>query len=353
MPVVSVVVRFLCADELIVLDVLINRDTLLINIGLNKICLEKRVFGGIMGKIYNDITGTIGHTPLVRLNRISAGLDAELLVKLESFNPMGSLKDRIGLAMIVAAEQEGRITAGARIIEATSGNTGISLAFICSARGYHLTLIMPDNMSLERRKLFKLLGAEVILTPAITGMKGAIDKATEIYRQETNIFMPSQFSNPANPEIHAETTAKEILDDTDGQLDVVVAGVGTGGTLTGLARRLKQSLPKIAAVAVEPENSAVLSGGMPGPHTIQGIGAGFIPPVLEVALIDRVVRISDQLAVETAQRCAREEGIACGISSGAAVAAALGLAAEPEYQGKRFVIILPDIAERYFSTPLF
>ncbi|MBF0448452.1 MAG: cysteine synthase A [Magnetococcales bacterium] len=306
-----------------------------------------------MGKIYNDIIETIGHTPLVRLNHIGSHLDVELLVKLESFNPMGSVKDRIGHAMIRAAELSGQMRSGARIIEATSGNTGISLAFVCAARGYKLTLTMPDNMSLERRKLFKLLGADVVLTPAISGMKGAIDKAMDILANESNAFMPSQFSNQANPDIHFQTTAEEILADTDGQLDVVVAGIGTGGTLTGIARRLKQNLPNLKAVAVEPENSAVLSGGMPGPHSIQGIGAGFIPPILDVELINRVVRVSDQLAVQTAQTCARKEGIACGISSGAAVAAALELAQEPDSQGKRFVIILPDIAERYFSTQLF
>jgi cysteine synthase len=306
-----------------------------------------------MGTIYNNITETIGQTPLVRLNRISSHLDAELLVKMESFNPMGSVKDRIGLAMIDAAEKEGRITEKTQIIEATSGNTGISLAFVCAAKGYQLTLTMPDNMSIERRKLFKLLGAEVILTPAIAGMKGAIDQATEFLNAKSNVFMPSQFSNPANPDVHARTTAEEILADTGGRLDVVVSGVGTGGTLTGMVRRIKKDLPEIVSIAVEPENSAILSGGMPGPHSIQGIGAGFIPPILEVELISRVVRIGDQLAVDTAQQCARQEGIACGISSGAAVAAALQLAAEPEYQGKRFVIILPDIAERYFSTQLF
>ncbi|MBF0448407.1 MAG: cysteine synthase A [Magnetococcales bacterium] len=306
-----------------------------------------------MGRIYNDIIETIGHTPLVRLNRIGSHLDVELLVKLESFNPMGSVKDRIGHAMIHAAEVNGQMQSGTRIIEATSGNTGISLAFVCAARGYKLTLTMPDNMSLERRKLFKLLGANVVLTPAISGMKGAIDKAMDILAKESNAFMPSQFSNQANPDIHFSTTAEEILADTDGQLDVVVAGIGTGGTLTGIARRLKQNLPNLKAVAVEPENSAVLSGGMPGPHSIQGIGAGFIPPILDVELINRVIRVSDQLAVETAQSCARREGIACGISSGAAVAAALELAQEPDSKGKRFVIILPDIAERYFSTQLF
>jgi cysteine synthase len=306
-----------------------------------------------MGKIYSDITATIGQTPLVRLNKIGAQHDVELLAKLESFNPMGSVKDRIGLAMIEAAEKEGKITAGANIIEATSGNTGISLAFVCAVRGYQLILTMPDNMSLERRKLLHLLGAEVVLTPALTGMKGAIDKAEEILSQNSNSFMPSQFANPANPDIHERTTAEEILTDTDDQLDVLVAGVGTGGTITGVAKRLKQKLPNLTVVAVEPANSAILSGDMPGPHMIQGIGAGFIPPILQVDLIDKIITISDQTAVETARKLAREEGITCGISSGAAVAAALELAQNPEYKGKRFVIILPDFAERYISTPLF
>ncbi|MBF0444694.1 MAG: cysteine synthase A [Magnetococcales bacterium] len=306
-----------------------------------------------MGKIYSDITATIGHTPLVRLNKVGAQYGVELLVKLESFNPMGSVKDRIGLAMIETAEKMGKITSGANIVEATSGNTGISLAFVCAARGYQLTLTMPDNMSMERRKLLQLLGAEVVLTPAVTGMKGAIDKAEEILNQNSNSFMPSQFSNPANPDIHERTTAEEILTDTDGQLDLFVAGVGTGGTLTGVAKRLKQKLPNLTAVAVEPINSAILSGDMPGPHMIQGIGAGFIPPILQVDLIDKIITVSDQAAVVTARRLAREEGITCGISSGAAVAAALELAKNPKYKGKRFVIILPDFAERYISTPLF
>ncbi|MBF0357538.1 MAG: cysteine synthase A [Magnetococcales bacterium] len=306
-----------------------------------------------MGNIYNDITETIGHTPLVRLNRIGADLGAEFLVKLESFNPMGSLKDRIGLAMIEKAEKDGLISKGGKIVEATSGNTGISLAFVCAAKGYHLVLTMPENMSIERRKLLQLLGAEVVLTPAIYGMKGAIDIAEKRVKQDGNSFMPSQFANPANPDIHACTTAEEILSDTDNKLDVLVAGVGTGGSLTGITRRIKQDLPNLTAVGVEPANSAVLSGGMPGPHLIQGIGAGFIPPVLDLELIDKIVDISDQTAVETAQLCAKDEGIACGISSGAAVAAALKLAKEPEHRNSRFVIILPDFAERYFSTPLF
>ncbi|MBF0192984.1 MAG: cysteine synthase A [Magnetococcales bacterium] len=306
-----------------------------------------------MGNIYNDITATIGNTPLVRLNKIGAQYDVELLVKLESFNPMGSVKDRIGLAMIEAAEKDGKITTGANIVEATSGNTGISLAFVCAARGYQLILTMPDNMSLERRKLLQLLGAEVVLTPALTGMKGAIDKAEEILNQKSNSFMPSQFSNYANPEIHERTTAEEIIRDTDSQLDVFIAGVGTGGTLTGVVKRLKQNLPNLTAIAVEPTNSAILSGDMPGPHMIQGIGAGFIPPILQVNLIDKIITVNDQTAVETSRQLASEEGITCGISSGAAVAAALELAQNTEFKGKRFVIILPDFAERYISTPLF
>ncbi|MBF0382681.1 MAG: cysteine synthase A [Magnetococcales bacterium] len=306
-----------------------------------------------MGKIYSDITATIGHTPLVRLNKIAADHDVELLAKLESFNPMGSVKDRIGLAMIEAAEKDGKITSGAKIVEATSGNTGISLAFVCAARGYQLILTMPDNMSLERRKLLHLLGAEVVLTPALTGMKGAIDKAEEILHQNSNSFMPSQFANQANPDIHARTTAEEILADTDGKLDIFISGVGTGGTITGVTQQIKKTLPDLISVAVEPANSAILSGDMPGPHMIQGIGAGFIPPILDIDLIDKIITVSDQKAIETARILAKDEGITCGISSGAAVAAALDLAQNPEYQGKRFVIILPDFAERYISTPLF
>ena len=306
-----------------------------------------------MTGIYDDITATIGRTPLVRLNRIPGPDQGEFLAKLEYFNPMGSLKDRIGLAMIEAAEQAGQIGPGAKIIEPTSGNTGIALAFICAARGYQLIITMPETMSMERRKLFSLLGARVILTPGEAGMKGAIDQAHEVLRQEQNAFMPNQFDNPVNPEIHFNTTAREILEDTGGRLDVLVCGVGTGGSLTGLTRRIRQDLPDLSVIAVEPENSPVLSGGMPGPHRIQGIGAGFVPRVLDVGLITEVIRVGDERAIDTARRCAREEGIACGISSGAVVAAALECAARPAYRGKRFVMILPDFAERYLSTELF
>lgn len=306
-----------------------------------------------MGKIYKDITETVGHTPLVRLNRMGRHLDAEFLLKLEYFNPMGSLKDRIGVGMIDLMEKEGRITRDTRIVEPTSGNTGIALAFVCAARGYKLTLTMPESMSIERRKLFSLMGANVVLTPAMDGMKGSIEKATQIVAELGDAYMPNQFENPINPEIHSLTTAREILADTEGQLDVIVAGVGTGGCLTGIAREIRLRLPNLKVVAVEPESSPVLSGGMPGPHGIQGIGAGFSPPVLDRSLLDEVVRVGDENAMETARRCAREEGIACGISSGAALAAALELAQQPAYKGKRFVVIFPDFAERYASTSLF
>ncbi|ABK45902.1 cysteine synthase [Magnetococcus marinus MC-1] len=306
-----------------------------------------------MGRIYNDITETIGNTPLVRLNRISQGLDAEILVKLEYFNPMASLKDRIGLAMIQEAEAKGLITKDTLIIEPTSGNTGIALAFVCAARGYQLVLTMPESMSMERRKLFELLGAQVVLTSAMDGMKGAIDKAQELLAETDKGFMPNQFDNGANPAVHETTTAEEIWRDTDGQLDLFLAGVGTGGCLTGVARTLKKRIPQLRVVAVEPESSPVLSGGMPGPHKIQGIGAGFVPRVLDTQLMDEVVRVGDQEAFEVARRMAREEGIACGISSGAVVAAALQLARTPRYAGKRFVLVLASFAERYLSTELF
>ncbi len=306
-----------------------------------------------MSRIFRDITETVGHTPLVRLNRLAAAIDGEILAKLEYFNPMGSLKDRIGLAMIDAAEKAGKIGPGASIIEPTSGNTGIALAFVCAARGYQLIITMPESMSLERRKLFSLLGARVVLTPGEEGMKGAIDQAHELLRREDNAFMPNQFDNPVNPEVHFRTTAEEILADTDGRVDVLVAGVGTGGSLTGLAKRLRRDIPDLSVIAVEPENSPVLSGGIPGPHRIQGIGAGFVPRVLDTSVITEVIRISDDRAVRTARRCAREEGIACGISSGAVVAAALECAARKNHRGKRFVAVLPDFAERYLSTELF
>ncbi len=306
-----------------------------------------------MARVYNDITETIGRTPLVRLNRICAHLDAELLGKLEYFNPMSSVKDRIGLAMIEDAEKQGLIDRDTVIIEPTSGNTGISLAFVCAARGYRLILTMPESMSVERRKLFRLLGAEVVLTPAMDGMKGSIDKAREILASSDRGFMPNQFDNPINPEAHYRSTAEEIWEDTGGALDLFVAGIGTGGTLTGVARLLRERRPSCRIVAVEPEDSPVLSGGMPGPHRIQGIGAGFVPDVLDMDLVDEVVRISDEHALETARRLAVNEGIAGGISSGAAVAAAMKLAAKPEHKGKRFVVVLPSFAERYLSTDLF
>ncbi|MBF0214422.1 MAG: cysteine synthase A [Magnetococcales bacterium] len=303
-------------------------------------------------KIHADITETIGNTPLVRINRLQADLPVEILAKLEYFNPMGSVKDRIALSMIEEGEQEGLIDAESVIIEPTSGNTGIALAGICAAKGLKLILTMPDSMSQERRKLFALLGARVVLTPAKEGMRGAIQKAKELLKQEKKGFMPNQFDNPANPRIHAETTAQEILHDTDGQLDLLVAGVGTGGSLSGIAQTLKQHLPHLWVVAVEPANSPVLSGGMPGPHKIQGLGAGFIPPVLDRALLSEVVRIGDDLAIETARRLASEEGIACGISGGAALAATLKVISRTEFAHKRAVVIIPDQADRYLSTDL-
>ncbi|MBF8272209.1 MAG: cysteine synthase [Magnetococcales bacterium] len=306
-----------------------------------------------MANIYNNITETIGRTPIVRIQRLGTGLDIDLLSKVESFNPMGSLKDRIGLSMIETLEQQGKINPRTRIIEPTSGNTGIALAFVCASRGYDLTLTMPESMSLERRKLFELLGARVVLTPAHEGMKGAIDEAHRLLAKETNSVMPNQFDNPVNPDTHANSTAMEIIADTDGQLDVLVAGVGTGGSLTGIARVLKEKIPGFIAVAVEPENSPVLSGGMPGPHIIQGIGAGFVPSILDRDLIDRVVQIGDKLAIKTARSCAKMEGIACGISSGAALAAALKIGEEKTFKGKRILVLLPDSADRYLSLPQF
>ncbi|MBF0340421.1 MAG: cysteine synthase A [Magnetococcales bacterium] len=303
-------------------------------------------------KIHANITETIGNTPLVRINRLQGELPVEILAKLEYFNPMGSVKDRIALAMIEAGEKEGVINRETVVIEPTSGNTGIALAGVCAAKGLQLVLTMPDSMSQERRKLFALLGARVVLTPAREGMRGAIQKAKELLKQEKNGFMPNQFDNPANPAIHATTTAREILEDTDGQLDLLVAGVGTGGSLSGMAQTIKQVLPHLRVVAVEPANSPVLSGGMPGPHKIQGLGPGFVPPVLDRALIDEVVRISDDLAIETARRLAAEEGIACGISGGAALAATLRVTGRAEFAHKRAVVIIADLADRYLSTEL-
>lgn len=306
-----------------------------------------------MTAIYHSITDTIGRTPLVRTHRLAAGLHCELLVKLEFFNPTGSLKDRIGLAMIEAARQAGLIHAETVVVEPTSGNTGIALASVCAAQGLRLILTMPDSMSLERRRLLQLLGAELVLTPAALGMKGAIDQARAILKKEKNSFMPHQFNNPANPQVHAETTAQEILADTDNRLDVLVVGVGTGGSLTGVGQALRKVLPNLHIIAVEPANSPVLSGGTPGHHIIQGIGAGFIPPVLDTQLIQTIMRVEDQQAVRMMHDCARLEGICCGLSSGAVLAATLMWAREQRFRKsnpKRIVAILPDFAERYLST---
>ncbi|HID12041.1 MAG TPA: cysteine synthase A [Candidatus Latescibacteria bacterium] len=301
--------------------------------------------------IAQDSVELIGNTPLVQLNRIVQG--ARILAKLESFNPLGSIKDRIGVAMIVDAEEKGLITKDTVIIEPTSGNTGIALAFVCAVRGYRLILAMPDTMSSERRQLLAALGAELVLTPGAEGMAGAVRKAEELASQIPNAFMPQQFKNPANPEIHRITTAEEIWRDTDGEVDILVAGVGTGGTITGVAEVLKERKPGFKAIAVEPASSPVLSGGEPGPHKIQGIGAGFVPEVLRMDLIDEVVQVTDEDAREMARRLAREEGILAGVSSGAVVWAALQVAKRPENEGKNIVVILPDTGERYLSTGLF
>jgi cysteine synthase len=307
------------------------------------------------GRIFDDVTALIGGTPLVRLSRLAAdaGVEAEILGKLEFFSPTHSVKDRIGVAMLDALAAEGRLAPGGTVVEPTSGNTGIGLAFVCAARGYRCVLVMPESMSIERRRMLGLLGAELVLTPADRGMPGAIAEAEAIVARTPGAVMPQQFENAANPRIHAETTAEEIWADTGGALDVFVSGVGTGGTLTGVGRVLKARLPRLEVVAVEPEDSAVLSGGRPGPHTIQGIGAGFAPAVLDVGLIDRVLTIGNETAFATARRLARLEGIPGGISSGAAVAAALELAEAPERRGQRIVVVLPSFAERYLSTPLF
>jgi cysteine synthase A len=306
-----------------------------------------------MPRIANLISELIGHTPLLRLNRVTQGCLGEVIAKLESFNPCGSIKDRIGYSMIEAAEKAGLIQKDTVILEPTSGNTGIALAFICAAKGYRLVLTMPDTMSVERIHLLKMFGAEVILTPGNEGMTGAVKMAEEMASKDSRYFVPQQFVNPANPEIHRKTTALEIWEDTDGQIDVLVAGVGTGGTITGISEIIKKRRPGFKAIAVEPENSSVLSGGRPGPHKIQGIGAGFIPKVLRMDLIDEVIKVSSEDAGLLARRLAKEEGILAGISSGAAVWAAIEVAKREENKGKMIVVILPDTGERYLSTWLF
>ncbi|MGD2098741.1 MAG: cysteine synthase A [Desulfobacterales bacterium] len=304
-------------------------------------------------KYHTTVSSTIGSTPLVRLNRINEGLDAEILAKLEFFNPLGSVKDRIAASMIAAGELDGSITPKTLIVEPTSGNTGIALAFICAAKNYRLCLTMPDTMSIERRKLLTHMGAELVLTPGANGMPGAIEKAEEILNSEKNSFMPNQFKNPANPRIHRETTAEEIWQDTEGQVDILVAGVGTGGTITGVSQVIKQRKPSFKAIAVEPAESPILSGGQKGPHKIQGIGAGFVPDILDQSLLDDVVTVSSDDAFVTSRLLSKTEGIVCGISSGAAVKAALEVAKRPESAGKAIVVIIPSPAERYISTPLF
>jgi cysteine synthase A len=306
-----------------------------------------------MSAIADDITQIIGNTPLVRLRRVIDKIEAEILVKLEFSNPGGSVKDRIALSMIETAEGEGQIKPDTIILEPTSGNTGIGLAMVAAARGYHCTLVMPDSMSLERRKLLRAFGAELVLTPGAEGMAGAIRQAEAMAASEQRYFIPQQFKNPANPAIHRRTTAEEIWRDTDGRLDVFVAGVGTGGTLSGVGAVLKERLPKLKIVAVEPAASPVLSGGKPGPHMIQGIGAGFIPDVLDINLIDECVQVTNEEAFAMARRMPREEGILVGISSGAAIHAALAVARRKESRGKRFVVVVASYGERYLSTPLF
>ncbi len=305
-----------------------------------------------MTTILPDVTKVVGGTPLVRLNHIAEGLNATISAKLEFQNPLGSVKDRIGVAMIQAAEAQGLIKNGTTIVEPTSGNTGIALAFVCATRKYHLILTMPETMSIERRKLLKHLGAELVLTPGSEGMKGAIAKAEEILEQNPNAYMPNQFGNPANPEIHRKTTAEEIWSDTGGEVDILLSGVGTGGTITGVSEVIKARKPSFKAVAVEPADSPVLSGGKGGPHKIQGIGAGFVPEVLNTNILDEIITVTNEQAFETAQRLAKEEGILCGISSGAAAWAALRVAQRPENEGTRIVVILPDTGERYLSTDL-
>ncbi|OJX77404.1 cysteine synthase A [Magnetospirillum sp. 64-120] len=307
------------------------------------------------GRIYDSIVDTIGATPLVRLPKLAAeaGAKAQIVGKCEFFNPLASVKDRIGLAMIEAAERDGRLKPGATLVEPTSGNTGIALAFVCAAKGYRLILTMPESMSIERRKMLSHLGAEIVLTPAAKGMTGAVKEAERLVAETPGAIMCQQFENPANPAVHQATTAQEIWTDTDGKVDVVVAGVGTGGTISGIGRVLKEKNPNVKIVAVEPEDSPVLSGGAPGPHKIQGIGAGFVPGNLDRSVVDEILQISNETAFATARKAAKLEGVPVGISSGAAIAAALEIGARPEMAGKLIVVILPSFAERYLSTALF
>ena len=306
-----------------------------------------------MANIAKDVTELIGNTPLVRLNRMNGDAKAEVVAKLESFNPCSSVKDRIAVSMIRAAEERGLLSKDTVIIEPTSGNTGIALAFVCASRGYRLILTMPETMSIERRHILSIFGAELVLTPGAEGMPGAIRKAEQLVAENSNYFMPQQFKNPANPKIHRETTAEEIWRDTNGKIDILVAGVGTGGTITGVAEVIKKRKPDFKAIAVEPADSPVLSGGKPGPHKIQGIGAGFVPQVLKLSLVDEIIKVTNDDAGATARRLAKEEGILAGISSGAATWAALEIAKRLENKGKLIVVILPDTGERYISTWLF